>query len=195
LENAVWEKVKGVLSNPEILLAEMSKQTEAEQSQVSTGTIEHEIRSLNRKMKGYAGQERRLMNVLRMEIATPDIVLDELNQMKKEREADQKRLDSLTQTKASIEKMQSMEINLKELCSRIISDLDNCTNQDKKDAYTYLDLKVKATPEGADIKGYLDSSVISGDSCVSITKQSSGCLIVNDYNFSTGKETVSIIPG
>jgi len=70
----------------------VSKQAEAEQRQVSTGTLEHEIRSLNHKMKGYAGQERRLMNVLRMEIATPDIVLDELNQMKKEREADQKRL-------------------------------------------------------------------------------------------------------
>jgi site-specific DNA recombinase len=40
-------------------------------------------------MKGYTGQERRLMNVLWMEVATPDIVLDELNQMKKEREADE----------------------------------------------------------------------------------------------------------
>ncbi|MFC1946077.1 recombinase family protein [Chloroflexota bacterium] len=195
LENAVWEKVKGVLSNPEILLAEVRKQTEAEQPQVSAGTLEHEIRSLSRKMKGYSGQERRLMNALRMEIATPDIVLDEINQMKKEREADQKKLDSLTQTRANIDKAQDMEINLKELCARIISDLDNCTNQDKKDAYTYMDLKVKATPEGADIKGYLDSSVISGDSCVRISKQSSGCLIVNDYNSSTGKETVSIIPG
>ena len=38
---------------------------------------------------------------------------------------------------------------------------DNYTNQDKKDAYTYLDLEVKATPEGADIKGYLDSSLVS----------------------------------
>ena len=27
------------------------------------------------------------------------------------------------------------------------------------------------------------------------TGQTSGCLIVNDYNSSTGKETVSIIPG
>ena len=25
--------------------------------------------------------------------------------------------------------------------------------------------------------------------------QASGCLIVNDYNSSTGKETISIIPG
>ena len=70
--------------------------------------------------------------------------------------------------------MIDMEANLKELCARIITDLDNCTNQDKKDAYTYLDLKIKATPEGADIKGYLDSSVISRDSCVLLNGQTSG---------------------
>ena len=35
------------------------------------------------------------------------------------------------------------------------------TNQDKKDAYTYLDLKVTATSEGVDIKGYLDSRVLT----------------------------------
>jgi hypothetical protein len=38
------------------------------------------------------------MNVLRLEVATSDIVLYELNQMKKEREVDGKRLNSLTQT-------------------------------------------------------------------------------------------------
>jgi site-specific DNA recombinase len=69
--------------------------------------------------------------------------------------------------------MVDMEVNLKELCVRIMPDLENCTNQDKKDAYTYLDLKVKATPESADIKGYLDSSVISSDSCVLTTGQTS----------------------
>ena len=71
----VWEKVKSVLSNPEVLLAEVRKQTEAESRPVSTGNIEQEIRSLTRKIKGYAGQERRLMNALRLEVATPDIVL------------------------------------------------------------------------------------------------------------------------
>jgi len=129
LENVVWEKVKSVLSNPEVLLAEVSKQTEAEQAQVSTGNIEQEIMSLTRKMKGYTGQERRLLNVLRLEAATPDIVLDELNQMKKEREIDEKRLVSLTQTKENVDKMVDMESNLKELCARIVPDLDNCTNQ------------------------------------------------------------------
>ena len=67
--------------------------------------------------------------------------------------------------------MIDLESNLKELCARIVPDLDNFTNQDKKDAYTYLDLKIKATPEGADIKGYLDSSVLSPDSCLLTTGQ------------------------
>jgi len=114
-----------------------------------------------------------LMNVLRLDIATPDIVLDELNQMKKECEADEKRLASLVQTKDNIDKLVNMEASLKDLCARIVPDLDNCTNQDKKDAYTYLDLHVTATPEGIDIKGYIDPSMVKGDSCLLTTGQTS----------------------
>jgi len=58
-------------------------------------------------------------------------------------------------------KMMNLEANLKELCGRIVADLDKCSNEDKKDAYAYLDLQVKATPEGADIKGYLDPRVLT----------------------------------
>ena len=86
--------------------------------------------------------------------------------MKKEQEADNKRLSSLTQTKNYIEKMIDLEVHLKQLCADIAPDLDNCTYQDKRNAYTYLDLKIVATPEGADIKGYLDSSSIKTDSCL-----------------------------
>jgi site-specific DNA recombinase len=160
LENAVWENVKRILSNPEVLLNEVKKQTEDEQARVSTGTLEQEIRVLTRKLKGYTGQERRLMSAFKLGFTT-DIVLDEINQMKKEREADKQRLDSLVQTRDNIAKMVDMESNLKELCARIVPDLDNCTNSDKKDACTYLDLKVKATPEGADIKGFLDPCLLT----------------------------------
>ena len=65
------------------------------------------------------------------------------------------------------------DANLKELCTRIVQDLDNSTNSDKKDAYTYLDLKVKATPEGADIKGYLNPSILNSDLCLLTTGQTS----------------------
>jgi hypothetical protein len=46
------------------------------------------------------------------------------------------------------------ENNLNELCALIAPDIENYTNQDKKDVCAYLDLKTKVTPEGADIKGY-----------------------------------------
>jgi site-specific DNA recombinase len=135
-------------------------------SKFQRGTLDQEIKALNRKIKGYDGQERRLMSVLRLDVVKSDIVLDELNQMKKEQEADNKRLSSLTQTKNYIEKMIDLEVHLKQLCADIAPDLDNCTYQDKRNAYTYLDLKIVATPEGADIKGYLDPSSIKTDSCL-----------------------------
>ncbi len=84
-----------------------------------------------------------------------------MNQTKKEKEADQKRLDSLIKTRDNIAKMIDMESNLKELCARIVPDLDNCTNQDRKDAYTCLDLEIKTTPEGADIKGYIQPKLLT----------------------------------
>lgn len=61
----------------------------------------------------------------------------------------------------NIAKMGDYEAKLKELCVRIAPDLDNCSDQDKKDAYTYLDLKVTATPEGVDIKGYIQSKLLT----------------------------------
>lgn len=186
LEAAVWENVKNVLSKPELLIAEIGKRVDAEQSQISSGTLEQEIRDLTRKMKGYAGQERRLMNVLRLNVATPDIVLDELNQMKKERDADEKKLASLTQTKESISQTIDMETNLKVLCARIAPDLDACTTADKKNAFKYLDLSIRATPEGADIKGYLDPSVL-------MAAQSSGYLLSCTYNYPSNTETAELI--
>ncbi len=161
LEGVVWDKVKSVLEHPELLLAEVRKQTEVQKGQVLVGELEHQIKTISRKLKKYDGQERRLMDLLRLEVATPDVVLDTLNQVKKERDTAKAKLASLIQTQENIARMADYEDRLKELCARIAPDIENCTSQDKKDAYTYLDLKVTATSEGADIKGYLDSSVLT----------------------------------
>jgi len=115
------------------------------------------------------------------------MVLDEMNQTKKEKEADQARLASLIQTKENIAKMGGYEAKLKELCARIVSDLDNCTNQDKKDAYTYLDLGITATPEGADIKGYLKPDVIETDSYLLTTGRTWASLFRCRYTYIQGK--------
>lgn len=70
---------------------------------------------------------------------------------------------------------------MEELCARIAPDLDNCTVVDKRDAYTYLGLKVTATPEGVGIEGYLDPSVIKSDSYLITIEQTSECLPFHVY--------------
>jgi site-specific DNA recombinase len=158
LEDAVWQKVKSVLANPELLLSEVGKQTESEKAKLNDGNIEQEIRELNRNLKKYAEQQRRLAKAFKLGF-DPDIILDEINQTKKEKKADESRLAVLIETKENIIRISDYEDKLRELCARIVPDLDNCNNQNKKEAYTYLDLKVKATPEAIDIKGYIQPKV------------------------------------
>ena len=62
----------------------------------------------------------------------------------------------------------------KDLSASINTDIQKCLNEDMKVAYTYLGLQVKATPEGADIKGYLDPKVLT-------IEQTSGCLPFHAY--------------
>jgi site-specific DNA recombinase len=83
--------------------------------------------------------------------------------------------------------MIDLEAHLKQLCADIAPDLDNCTYQDKRNAYTYLDLKIVATPEGADIKGYLDSSSIKTDSCLPTIGQTWASLFYCRYSYSDAK--------
>ena len=170
LEDVVWEKVKSVLCYPELLLAEISSQIEAEQIEVSGGMIDQEIKAVNRRLRQYAAQERRLIHAFKVGF-TPDVILDEMNQTKKEKEADQARLASLVETREKIAKVGDYKGKVQDLCARIVPDLENCTNQDKKDAYRYLDLKITARPEGAYIKGYLKPDVIQADSYVLTTGQ------------------------
>ncbi len=59
-----------------------------------------------------------------------------MNETKREKEADSARLDQLLKTKESLARVSDMEIHLRELCSRIVTDLDNCSAQDKKDAFS-----------------------------------------------------------
>jgi site-specific DNA recombinase len=106
--------------------------------------------------------------------------------MKNEREADQQRLNSLIRTRDNITKLIDTESNLKDLCTRIVRDLDNCTNKDKRDAYIYLYLEIKATLEGADIKGYVQPKLLT-------IAQTSGCLISCVYEWPSGKKSVNIL--
>ena len=71
---------------------------------IVNGKIDLEIKEINRKLNKYTGQERRIMKAFKLGF-TQDIVLDELNQMKRECEMDQEWLKALLRTKEKIRRI------------------------------------------------------------------------------------------
>ena len=119
--------------------------------------------------------------MLRYKEVTQNIVLDEINQLKKERESDKQELESYIFTRERIASLKKAELQLKDYCQRLHKDLDNATYQDKRVILEMLAIKVTATPEQINIQGIIPleitSTQMSGDSpSLLTTARTSGCL-------------------
>jgi site-specific DNA recombinase len=163
LENVTWDSIKKVLSEPEIVLAGISEQLESERAVPET-SLDKEIQKLKRRLKSYDPQEKRLIQMLRYEEVTQDTVLDEINQLKKERESDKQQLDNYVLTRERIDNLEKAELQLKDYCQRLHRNLDNATYQDKREVLEMLAIKVIATPERTDVHGIIPLETTSAQS-------------------------------
>ena len=154
LEDVTWNGIKKVLSEPEIVLAGISEQLESERAVPGT-SLDEEIQKLKRRLKSYDPQEKRLIQMLRYEEVTQDILLDEINRLKKERESDKQQLENYMFTRERIANLQKAELQLKDYCQRLHSNLDNATYHDKREILEMLAIKVTATPERIDVHGII----------------------------------------
>ncbi len=152
LEDIVWENIKKILKKPEVVLNGITEQLQSEQSKPGT-SIDKEIQKLKRRLKSYDTQEKRLIQLLRYEQVTQDSVLDEINQLKKEREADKKQLENYISTKERIANLENAELKLKDYCQRLYKNLDEATFEDKREILEMLAIKISATPEHIHIQG------------------------------------------
>jgi len=125
----------------------------AQRSQADEGlSLDKEIVRLRRKIRNYDYQGKRLVRLFRYDEIAEDYVLDEINQLKKDRQADEEQLARLCETKEQLAKLANAEIKLNEFCARVRENLAQCTIQDKRLALDALDIEVTATPERIDIK-------------------------------------------
>ena len=104
-------------------------------------------------MRSYDAQQKRLVKLFRHGEVTEDYILDEMNQLKKDREEDEQHLCRLRETKEQLAKLATAEIKLNDFCQRVRQNLSQCTFADKRLALEALDIKVIATPEQVEIKG------------------------------------------
>lgn len=86
--------------------------------------------------------------------------MDEINNLKRDSEADGKRLDELQQLKDQLNRLENAEIKLPDLQS-MVQRIDRCSYEEKRMALEALDIKVKATPESVEITGIIPVDITS----------------------------------
>ena len=154
LEEIVWNKVREVLEDPKIVLGELHRQAKAEQHKAGEGlSLDKEIARLQRKLRSYDAQQKRLVKLFRHGEVTEDYILDEMNQLKKDREEDEQHLCRLRETKEQLAKLATAEIKLNDFCARVRQNLADCSIEDKRLALDALDIKVVATQDHIEING------------------------------------------
>jgi hypothetical protein len=154
-----------VLSNPEIVLKELSNTTDLNQ----TDMLDAEIKTLEKNLLNYDGRRRNLLDAMELGEFPKNEILDRLNKIKLLQTDDETKLNDLKKTRLHIESLANATIKIGELYERVMLNLQNCTPELKMLALDALDIKVYAKGiDNVEIQG-----VIPLELALSTTEQTS----------------------
>jgi site-specific DNA recombinase len=150
LEQITFEAVSEAMQHREVVIASIKKQIEQIKGNQGENDIDRTIIRLNNKIKGYDGRRKKIMSLFSYEAFTKDELLDQINEINKEKQADEQKLAELLQTKDALLQLEETEIKLQEYQQ---SAHDLSTGQGKALALAALNIKVSATRDNVDVKG------------------------------------------
>ena len=113
IDAAVWQKVAEAIMEPDLLLHEVRSPIEYEQKQDNRAELDKEIARLNRKTKGYISDERSLLSLFRHREIDRNALLDDINQLKADREKDERRLVELINSRQVLENLVNKETEIR----------------------------------------------------------------------------------
>lgn len=90
-----------------------------------------------------------------------NITLDEINKIKKERNADIERMADLEQKRGNQLELERTEIRLEKLLSTVHQNLDNCGAKDKRLAFDALDIKAVVTKDRIQVQGVIPMDLVT----------------------------------
>ncbi|MFC1968212.1 hypothetical protein ACFLVX_02325 [Chloroflexota bacterium] len=134
-----------------------------------------------------------LLQAIEWDEFSKDEILDRFNNLKRQRLEGETKLNHLLKTRDNLTSLADAKIKFGKLYEQVLDHLQNANTELKTLALDALDIRVYASTKRIEIQGIMPLELPASN--LPTTGQTSGCLIVNDYNSSTGKETVSIIPG
>lgn len=150
-EELAWARVKEVLSNPDVILKQLTEASETGE----LSTIEAEIKELERTLRSYEGRRSNLLKAMELGEFDSDEILDRLNSLKQARAEDETKLNTLIKARDNLTGLANATVKLNEIYDQVLRNLDNCDTETKRLALDALDIKVYAGGDTLEIKGVL----------------------------------------
>jgi len=156
VEDQLWDKVKNVMTEPEMILAEISRrQREAQDHDI----WRQHIKDIENRLEANQRQQARLVTLYRYGEIDEDYILPETRKVKNEQkmlEVDKARIEA--QLNASIPSSDQVAL-LKEYCHRAAVNIERFSFEDKRQALEALQVKVVVTEEGLDLCGIIPIAI------------------------------------
>lgn len=150
--------------------------------------IDAEIKKLKINLRQLEQRRSNLLEAMELGEFDEDEILDRLGNLKRMYQDEDQKLREILDTKANLTSLAGANIKIDQLYEQLLKNIDNCAIDEKRLAMDALDIKVYASTESIEIKGVIPLELPT-------TGQTSGCLISCTYEWPSGKEAVSIIPG
>jgi site-specific DNA recombinase len=154
IEDVVWSKVREVIEHPDVVLADLKRRIESRKNgdKYNVEKTEKEISEINRRLKEFGNQEKRLVKLYSLGKIDDEAISEELTHLNNNKQDDQMRLAQLTASREIIPDLDSVEAQLQDFSQKVRIGLDNCDLKTKRLALDILDVQVIATPEKMTIK-------------------------------------------
>jgi site-specific DNA recombinase len=144
LEPAIWREVRAKLTSPEIILQELHRQQPAPD--------QDEITRVEDQLHEISAQERRLVKALASGRIDEHLVLEELDDLKRQRGVLEDRLRELRPRTDAPSLVPEADVFVR-ACRAVGNFLDRAGPEDRALALEALQIAVRATPQEAEIHG------------------------------------------
>jgi hypothetical protein len=122
LEEAIWNKIIDMLSNPLTILKTLTDEKHQDPNDVVI-LLNDQIEKLRKKLKSYPSKEKNLYNLLSNEAVTKDYVLDTVTKLKQERLIDEQQLQDLLNSRNEATQSNRLRLKLSQVSFNKLSEL------------------------------------------------------------------------
>ena len=151
LEPLVWEEIKKVLLNPQLILAEVEERIQSNNPK----SIDKEIEVIEKKLAQLDLEERRLIRLYGKHIVTEKTLADEVDRVKTERGSWVEELRTLEARKRAWLTMKKQALTLEDYCRRASRNIERFTFDEKRRVLEALDVEVRVDGGQVTIVGYI----------------------------------------